>query len=114
MYAAILTSIKTKEYSWESNFDRFETILYRKAWVEPKNHHPEGRPYNRESGGRRRFCRDFNRPEGCPRNSPHTVWIGNGPSAVKRTVYHYCAACLIRDKEQRDHPEGHQDCPHKD
>ena len=29
MYAAILTSIETKEYSWESNFDRFETILYR-------------------------------------------------------------------------------------
>ena len=32
MYAAILTSIETKEYSWESNFDQFETILYRKAW----------------------------------------------------------------------------------
>ena len=31
MYAAILTSIETKEYSWESNFDRFETILYRRT-----------------------------------------------------------------------------------
>ena len=36
MYAAILTSIETKEYSWESNFDRFETILYRRTWVEAR------------------------------------------------------------------------------
>ena len=41
MYAAILTSIETKEYSWESNFDRFETILYRKTIMESKTHHPE-------------------------------------------------------------------------
>ena len=38
MYAAILTSIETKEYSWESNFDRFETILYRKAAVDHRTH----------------------------------------------------------------------------
>ena len=34
MYAAILSSMKTGEYSWKSNFDRFETILYRKALTE--------------------------------------------------------------------------------
>ena len=41
MYAAILTPIETKEYSWESNFDRFETILYRKTWIEQKSHGSE-------------------------------------------------------------------------
>ena len=35
MYAAILTSIETGEYMWESNFDRFETILYRRVAAEP-------------------------------------------------------------------------------
>ena len=38
MYAAILTSIETKEYSWESNFDRFETILYRQVVMEVRAH----------------------------------------------------------------------------
>ena len=113
MYAAILTSIETKEYSWESNFDRFETILYRRLALEVK-HQAESRPSDKEHGGRKRFCKDYNRPEGCPRNSPHSVWFGQGASAIKRTVYHYCAACLVRDKQQKEHPEGHPDCPHKD
>ena len=112
MYAAILTSIETKEYSWESNFDRFETILYWRTWAENKlqgeKHH------DKETSARKRFCRDFNKLEGCPKNSPHTVWLGSGPGATKRLIYHFCAACLIRDKQQRDHPEGHPDCPHKD
>ena len=114
MYAAILTSIETKEYSWESNFDYFETILYRKTVCDHRNHHPEQRHGDREQGGRKRFCRDYNKAEGCPKNSPHAVWLGNGPSAVKKMVYHYCAVCLIRDRQQREHPEGHPDCPHKD
>ena len=111
MYASILTSIETREYSWESNFDRSETILYRRMAVEARPLNTEPRQQDRE--GRKRFCREYNR-EGCPKNSPHTVWSGNGPTSVKRLVYHYCAACLIRDKQQREHPEGHQDCPHRD
>ena len=110
MYAAILTSIETKEYSWESNFDRFETILYRRVAMDSKAHQGE-RPTDRE--GRKRYCKDYNRPEGCPRNSPHTVWVGNGQNATKKMVYHYCVACLIRDRQQKEHPEGHPDCPHR-
>ena len=68
---------------------------------------------NQEREGRKRFYRDYNK-EGCPKYSPHPVWFGNGPSAVKRMVYHYYASCLIRDKQPREHPEGHQDCPHRD
>ena len=110
MYAAILSSIETREYSWESNFDRFESILYRRVLTERGGERDwEHKPQE----GRKRFCRDYNRPEGCPKNSPHTVWIGAGPSANKRMVYHYCAACLIRDKTPREHPEGHADCPHR-
>ena len=37
MYAAILTSIETAELSWESNFDRFENILYRRIPHEGRN-----------------------------------------------------------------------------
>ena len=41
MYATILSSIETREYSWESNFDRFESILYRKALID--RHHDKER-----------------------------------------------------------------------
>ena len=108
MYAAILSSIETGEYSWESNFDRFESILYRKAMTErpmEKEHKPQE--------GRKRYCRDYNKAEGCPMNSPHLVSFGKGPTAIKRMVYHCCAPCLARDKVLREHPEGHPECPHR-
>ena len=109
IYAAILSSIETREYSWESNFDRFESILYRKVLTEKhfKKEHKEQRP-----DSRKRFCRDYNKPDGCTKNSPHAVWSESGPNAVRKLVYHCCAACLIRDKVAREHPEGHQECPH--
>ena len=68
MYAAILTSIETKEYSWESNFDHFETILYRCTVMDNKSGPPE--PTREQEQGRKRFCRDFNKPEGCPKTAP--------------------------------------------
>ena len=111
MYAAILSSIETGEYSWESNFDRFESILYQKVLVNrgPDREHRD----TKTQKGRKRFCRDYNKPEGCPKNSPHPVWFGTGPTATKKMVYHCCAACLVRDRAMKDHPEGHQDCPHR-
>ena len=109
MYAAILSSIETRENSWESNFDRFENILYRRAIGE----HKPNLETRTDNSGRKRFCKDYNRPEGCPKSSPHSVWMGNGPNATKKLVYHYCAACLIRDKVPKEHPEGHPQCPHK-
>ena len=111
MYAAILSSIETREYSWESNFDRFESILYRKVLTE-RYPDKEVRDH-RQQEGRKRFCSDFNKPEGCPKNSPHPVWFGTGPASTKRMVYHCCATCLVRDRIMKDHPEGHQECPHR-
>ena len=111
MYAAILGSIETGEYAWDSNFDRFETILYRRAMTEPGRQHNDNR---NENPIRKRFCRDYNKPEGCTKTSPHVIWAGSGPNATKRTVHHICAACIIKDKQSRDHPEGHPECPHKD
>ena len=110
MYAAILSSIETREYLWESNFDRFESILYRKVLVD-RSSDKEHKEAKQE--GRKQFCRDYNKPDGCPKSSPHTAWIGSGPGASKRLVYHYCAACLIRDRTPREHPEGHNKCPHR-
>ena len=110
MYAAILSSIETGECSWESNFDRFKTILYKRAITESR---PNTGTTEKPEAAKRRFCRDYNRPEGCTKPSPHSVWSGSGITAVKKLVYHYCASCLIKDKKPREHPDGHPECPHR-
>ena len=110
MYAAILTSIETREYSWESNFDRFKTILYRRMAVENKGQSYDNKPASKEP--RKRYCGDYNK-DGCSRDSPHHAWLGTGPNATKRLVYHLCSSCLVKDRQQREHPQGHPDCPHR-
>ena len=100
MYAAILSSIETREYSWESNLDRFESILYHKVLADRSLEKEVSRDC-RPQEGCKRFCRDYNKPEGCPKNAPHPVWFGTGPGATKKMVYHCCTACLIREKVQR-------------
>ena len=110
MYAAILRSIETRENTWESNFDKYEGILFRRP------------PYKREdrttatsgtNNNKKWFCRDWNKGN-CSKNAPHKSWFGTGTSAVQRTVLHMCAICYMKDKAQKDHPEGHDSCPHKD
>ena len=59
------------------------------------------------------FCRDWNKPEGCRKNAPHKAWFGTGTNAISRVVLHMCAACYMKDKQVRDHPETHESCPHR-
>ena len=92
MYAAIVRSIEAEENTWSSNFDRFESILYRR--IPQKSAKTEERS---SAGGKKWFCRDWNR-NGCNKNAPHRAWFGTGTAAVARTVLHMCAACYMRDK----------------
>ena len=109
MYAAILRSIEAKEYSWSDNFDRFESILYRRSQYSGSTRirAPDKEPQKKW------FCRDWNKQEGCTKQAPHKAWFGTGPNAVARTVVHICAACYMKDRSARDHPETHESCPHK-
>ena len=111
MYAAILRSIETKEYTWLDNFDRFETILYRRN--QPTNRTGRGERGPDRDQQKKWFCRDWNKSEGCTKQSPHKAWFGSGTNAVSRTVLHICAACYMKDRATRDHPETHDTCPHK-
>ena len=79
MYAAILISIETKDYSWESNFDQFETILYRRTWVDQKSHNTD-----KESGSRKRFCRDLNNQKVAQRTAHTQYGSAMGPTQSRR------------------------------
>ena len=110
MYAAIVRSIEAKEYSWSDNFDRFETILYRRPHAMGRQQRTD-RDQNTQP--KKWFCRDWNKPEGCNKSAPHKAWFGSGTNATSRTVIHMCAACYMRDRTARDHPENSDACPHK-
>ena len=109
MYAAIVRSIEAKEYSWSDNFDRFETILYRR----PATQHRQTTNRGDREQQKKWFCRDWNKSEGCSKQAPHKAWFGSGQNAVSRTVLHMCAACYMRDRAVRDHPENHEGCPNR-
>ena len=105
MYAAILTSIEARENTWDTSFDRFENILYRRP---PTNN---ARP-TKDREVKKWFCRDYNKSEGCTRTPPHKAPIG--PSGIIRTLHHICAACWMKAKAENRHPEGHETCPYRD
>ena len=109
MYAAIVMSIKANEYTWESNFDHFEAILYRRP-PSHSNHGRQGKSDDRPPP-KKWFCRDWNKGE-CTRSAPHKATFGAGANAVSRTVHHICATCYGKDRSARDHPEGDDSCPH--
>ena len=108
MYAAILRSIQAKEYSWSDNFDRFKAILYRRVGQS----HRQAARTDREPS-KKWFCRDWNKPEGCTKQSPHRALFGAGQTAIARMVIHMCAACYMKERQVREHPENHQSCPHR-
>ena len=112
MYAAIVRSIEAKEYTWSDNFDRFETILYRRPATAPRSNY-RAEPVRDKDQQKKWFCRDWNRQEGCSKQAPHRAWFGSGSNAVPRTVQHICAACYMKERAARDHPETSEACPHK-
>ena len=103
MYAAVLTSIETRENNWESNFDHFESILYRQTFIKTTKERTDNKKW---------FCREYNKPEGCSKQSPHKAPVG--AAGIIRTVTHTCAACWFKGKVEKKHPEGHESCPYRD
>ena len=111
MYAAIVRSIESKENTWEANFDRYEAIMYRRPG--PRRVEEKTNQQNNNNNSKKWFCRDWNKGN-CTKTAPHKAWFGSGTNAVSRTVLHMCATCYIKDRTQKDYPENHDTCPHKE
>ena len=94
MYAAILRSIEVREYSWEFNFGGFEGILFKRP---PQCRGRTEGERIKDNNQKKWFSRDWNKPEGCNKTSPHKAWFGSGSSAISRTVIHMCVACYIHE-----------------
>ena len=55
------------------------------------------------------FCGKYNSAEGCTESDRHSMNF-KGETV---TAHHICASCLIRDKKQKSHPQGGDDCPYR-
>ena len=111
-YAHILRKIENRETTWEDDWDRYERLIYDKVIT---NHGNNVRTQKQPSSIKKQnetvwFCKNYQKPEGCPKDSPHTGRIGN----QIRTMIHICATCWLRDKQKRSHSEASIDCPHRD
>ena len=105
MYAAIVRSIEAKEYSWSDNFDRFETILYRRT-ISNSRQNPRGEREHREHN-KKWFCRDWNKNEGCSKQSPHKAWFGTGSAAVPKISSTHMR-CLLHEGQGSKGPPREQ------
>ena len=74
IYAAILRSIEAEDNTWDSNFDRFESILHRR--YPPRRTEDRQTPSQATGPTKKWYCRDWNKAEGCTKNSPHRAWFG--------------------------------------
>ena len=70
MYAAIVRSIEIGDCSWESNFDRFESIVTCKR--------EEKRKAEKTQRKKDWFCRDYNRLAGCRKTGNYWGMVGTG------------------------------------
>ena len=110
-YAHILQKVENREISWNADWDRFERHIYDR--VINASTKTERARANTTKGTKPEFawfCKEYQKLEGCPKDAPHPGRIGN----QVRQLHHICAACWIKEKQKRTHPECSNECPHKD
>ena len=85
MYVAILSSIETRENSWDSNFDHFETILYRRVMADHKGFSDS----KGNEGGRKSTAGTITGQKGDPGTAPIQYGWGQDPMQPRRwcTMY---------------------------
>ena len=118
-YSYIVRCIENQEIDWEADWDRFERHIYEKIVIpnisstSSQNTQPTRRPSrtaSSSSGDIVWFCKQYQRAESCQKESPHSGRIGNS----FKQVHHICAACWLKDRVRRPHPESSAECPQRD
>ena len=103
-YAHIIRMVENREIGWRTDWDRFERHIYDKI-AETKKVLIKDKKGNDPVW----FCKAYQRPDGCPRESSHWGKVGT----QNRLMQHICATCWLRDRVKRHHPESSDECPHK-
>ena len=114
-YAHVLRKIENEEIDWTADFDKFEKHIFEKVSIRAieKTDKSERPSYKRSIAVQNRdwFCKQFQKSEGCPKESPHIGKVGT----QNKTVQHFCAACWLKDRSTKKwHSESSPECPLKE
>ena len=110
-YATIVRKVENCEINWEADWDRQERHIYDKvAPSQTKTQKNTRTTSNTQSNEIVWFCRNYQKADGCPKESPHPGRVGTS----FKQMYHICAACWLKDKVKRMHPECSNDCPQRE
>ena len=115
VYAHIIRKIENREIDWQHDWSRFERNLYDTVSIksDKKVKHSAGGNITSSPTTQKTiswFCRNYQKQDGCPKTAPHPGRVGN----KFRNLEHICAACWIKEKTRRHHPECSNDCPNKE
>ena len=109
-YAHILRKVENGEINWRTDWDKFEHNIYDRVLI--VSHKSEKLKTSSKATVKSNefawFCRAYQKPEGCAKESPHPGRVGN----QLRQSHHICATCWIKEKIKKNHPECSTDCPH--
>ena len=103
-YAHVIRRVANCEIDWTANRDNFERHIYDKIALSTSKIDKSKKPEITW------FCKAFQRPEGCPKDSPHSAKTGNS----FKQVSHICATCWQKEKVKKSHAETSTDSPHRE
>ena len=109
-YAHIIRKLENREIDWHVDFDKFERHIYDKIAPVGKSERNRKSTSNSSSPELVWFCKNYQRPEGCPKESPHTIKTATG----YKQAQHICAGCWSKDRVKRMHSESSAECPYKE
>ena len=113
-WQAALDKLKqAREEQGRKHAEKLATLQAVNTASQEEKNPQKGTRVEREQPQKKWFCRDWNKSEGCSKQAPHKAWFGTGTNAVSRTVLHICAACYMKERAVREHPETSEACPHK-
>ena len=107
-YEHVIRRIENQEIGWDTDWERYEKHIYDKVPTKVEKSRAISKTAN--NGDIVWFCKSYQRPDGCNRNSPHVAKV----SGVMRQVHHICATCWYKEKASKPHSESSAECPYKE
>ena len=105
VYAVILRDIENRMITWEGDFTAYQHLLTDRISFSASSN------VNKNSKETKNtmvwFCKNYQKPEGCSKDSPHVARINN----KERIVHHFCARCWLKEKVKKFYPESSMECP---
>ena len=87
----MLRKVENGEISWYADWDRYEKHIYDKITLVSQSNKIEKQKTNATYKSKTEFawfCKAYQKPDGCSKESPHPGWVGNQFASLTISVHH--------------------------